>query len=161
VPPALLVAEAAALREAQQVQRVAALQPPAVPEEAEMWDVLGVPQPAAESGVAAPRREAAAVRVVAEAVVQRRAAGPAAVAVPPQGAEEAAPDAEEAPRRGAEAEVQDAAVRRPGARDAQGARLSAAAWAGLPSIRCPEDRLAPSASARSVNARGCLQAAQP
>jgi hypothetical protein len=158
VPPALQAAVAAAVREAQQVPRASAVQPTAAPEEAAARDEVVVPQPAVESAGVARQREAAVQDVAA---VQRRAAGPASVAVRPRAAEVAVPDAEEAPRRGAEAEVQDAAVRRPGARDAQGARLSAAAWAGLPSIRCPEDRLAPSASARSVNARGCLQAAQP
>lgn len=141
-----------------------AAQPTAVPGEVAAPDVVAGRQPAAESaGVAARRREAAAVRGVAE-VVQRRAAGPvAAEAARLRGAQVAAPDAAEAPQRAVPAGVLDAAgVRRRAARgEARGALLLAAAWAGLPSIRCQEGRLAPSARAQSAHGRVRLRTAQP
>jgi hypothetical protein len=157
VPPVLQAAAVAAVQQAQQVLPASAVQPTAAPGEGEVWDVAAVPQPAAESaGAEARRRGAAAVRGVAEAV-QRRAAAPALVAVRLPGA---VPDAAGAPLR--EVEVPDAAgVRRRVGRDAQAARLSAAAWAGLPSTRLQGDRPAPSARARSAHARGQLRIARP
>jgi hypothetical protein len=161
VPPVLPAVVAAAVREAQQVPRVAAAQPKAAPEEAEVWDAVVVPRPAAEQASAVARRPEAAEPDAAEEV-QRWAAGPASVAVRLRGAEAAAPDAEEAPRRGALAGVLAAAVARrqvgPGAPEV---RLSAAAWAGLPSTRLQGGRLAPSAPARPAHARGWLRVAQP
>ena len=76
-PAALQAAEAAAVQEAQQVLGGAAAQRQAAPE---VWDVAVGPRPAAEPAGAARRLEAAAVQDVA-AAVQRRAAGPASVAV--------------------------------------------------------------------------------
>jgi hypothetical protein len=151
VAPAVQAEVVGAVREAQQVPRVLAAQPQAAPEAAAVWDVVVVPQPAAESAGVARRPEAAAAAVpgVAE-VVPRRAAAPASV--------------EAVRRRGAPAGVPDeAAVRRRGARDeARGALLLAAAWgAVLPSIRCQEGRLAPSARAQSARARESLRIAQP
>jgi hypothetical protein len=134
------------------------VQPTAAPEEAAARDEVVVPQPAAESAGVGLQQEAA-VRDVA-AVVPRRAVEPASVAERPRGAQVAASDAGEAPRRGAE--VLDAAVvpRRAGPGE-PGARLLAAAWAGLPSIRRRADRPAPSARAQSALARGRLRTAQP
>jgi hypothetical protein len=149
VAPAVQAEVVGAVREAQQVPRVLAAQPQAAPAAAAVWDVVVVPQPAAESAGVARRPEAAAVPGVAE-VVPRRAAAPASV--------------EAVRRRGAPAGVPDeAGVRRRGARDeARGALLLAAAWgAVLPSIRCQEGRLAPSARARSARARESLRIAQP
>jgi hypothetical protein len=137
--PALQAAVVAAVQEAQQALGVVAAQPQVAPE---VSDVVAAPLPAAESAGVARRLEVAAVQDVA-AAVQRRAAGPASGAARLLGAE-----------------VLDAAVLRPGARD-EGVRLLAAAWAGLPSTRLQGGRLAPSARARSAHARGCLRTAQP
>jgi hypothetical protein len=177
VPPALQAAEAAAVREAQQAPRVAAVLPTAARGEAALQDAVVVagPQPEAEwAGGVARRPEAAAEPGVAE-VVQRRAAGPASVAVQLRGAQVAAPDAEEAPLRAAEvaaldaeevrlreaaAGVPDAGVQRRVARDGA-VLLLAAAWVGPPSIPLQGDQPAPSARARSLHARGGLRTAQP
>jgi hypothetical protein len=156
-PPALRAAVGAAVREAQQAPQVVAVRPTAVPGEVAAPDVVvgRQPGPEASAGVA-PRREAAAVQGAAE-VVQRRAAGPALVAVRLQVA--GAPDAEAVQLRVAEAP--GAGARRLAARGALGALPSAAAWAELPSIRCRGGRLARSAWAQSARARGQLRTAQP
>jgi hypothetical protein len=154
-PPALWVAVAAAVREAQPAPQVAAVRPTAVPAAEAAPDVVVVRQPAAEPAGAARRREAAAVQGAAE-VVRRRAAVPAAAAVRLQAAALAAVAV---PLRVVEAP--DAEVRQPAARDAQAGRPSAAAWAGLPSIRCRGGRPARSVRAQSAHARGQLRTAQP
>jgi hypothetical protein len=136
-PPALLAAEASAVQEAQQVLRVAAAQPRAVPE---VWDVAVVQRPAAEPAGAVRRLEVAAVQDVA-AAAPWLAAGPASAA-----------------GRLRAAGVLDAAVQRRAARDAQGVLLSAAAWAVLPWIR-QGDLLGP--SARVAHARRQLPTARP
>jgi hypothetical protein len=169
-PRALQAAVAAAVREAQQVLGGAAAQPPAAPE---VRDAVVARQPAAASAWAEARRPAAAaVQDAAEVVqrraavqdaaevVQRRAAEPASAAVRPRGAEGAAPDAEEAPLRGEAEPLDVAAVPHRVARD-EGARLLAAAWAGLPSTRLQAGRLAPSARAQSAHAREGLRTARP
>jgi hypothetical protein len=157
VPLARLAAEAAAVREAQQVPRVVAAQPRAAPEAAEVWDVAVARQPvAASAGVAARRLEEAAAEPASAAVRLRgaEAAALGAAAARPRGAEEAAPDAEGVRPRGAEAEAPDAeGVPHRVGRD-EGGLLLAAAWAGLPSTRLQGDRPAPSARARSAHARG-------
>jgi hypothetical protein len=166
-PPAVWVAVAAAV--AQHLAQVSAVRPTAVPAEEAAPDVVGGRQPAAEPAGAARRPEAAAVQDVV-AAAQRRAAGPASVAVRLQVAE--APDAVAVLLRVAEApdavavrlrvvEAPDAGVQPRGARDALGAPPLAAAWAGLPSTRRRGDRPVPSARGRSAHARGCLRTAQP
>jgi hypothetical protein len=152
--PALRAAVVAAGREVQQGPQVAAAQPTAVPGELAASDVVGR-QPVAVSAAAARRLEVAAGQGGAE-VVQRRAAGPASVAVRLQVA--GAPDAVAVRLRVVEAP--DAEVRRPAARDGA-VLLLAAAWAGPPSTRRRGDRLGRSARARSAHARGCLRTAQP
>jgi hypothetical protein len=139
-PAALQAAEGAVVQEAQQALGVAAAQPRAAPG---VWGVAVVRQPAAEPAGAVRRLEVAAVQDVA-AAVQRRAVGPASAAVRPRGAE-----------------VRDAGVLRPAARDAQGGLLLAAAWAALPSIRCRGGQPAPSIRAHSAHGRECFRTAQP
>jgi hypothetical protein len=145
VPPAL-AAQPRAARAELAVSGAAAPQPAAgsvaavrLPEEgAAALDEAEAAQPraAVRDAVVAARRRVAQAAVRDAAGARRR------------GAQVAAPDAEEAPRR----EARDAA---------QGVLLSAAAWAALPSIRCQEGRLAPSARARFAHARARLRTAQP
>jgi hypothetical protein len=136
-------------------------------------DAAAERQPAAGPDAAVRRPEVEAAGPDAVAVRLPEAAGPDAVAVRlpeaaavlvvgeaglPQAAERAAAAAERLREAAAAARAAEEAPRRAG-RDAA-ARLSAVAWAALPSTRLQAGRLAPSAPARSAHARGGLPTAQ-
>jgi hypothetical protein len=142
--PGALAEAAAEVQREEEVPRALAAQPKVAPGVAAEWDAAAAPQPVVASvaeGVRQPE-EAAAPDVAAVALPQGAVRAGAAAVLQPG----AAPVSE---------------VLRPVGPVGQGARPSAAAWAGLPSTRLQGGRLAPAAPARPAHARGGLRTAQP